>query len=830
MKQRSFRIFSIAVIAVSLVACSGDNEAAEKAKLYESYTMNDLRAFKETGDLSQAIDAINYYRDQDTATNEHLFLLAELYVAAGDGIAAETLVERLRVRGMSDEDTAVLLAQSVMLQNRFEDADLALSVAKIPVDQSFEAFLLRGDVARSTENYAKAEAFYELAIEVDPTDFRGHAAIALLAIQLADLNKAEKYATAAAERIQDDSIVSYVQGMIARYSGDLDAANSHFTRALELNDTNMLARIEIVGVHLLQDNFEAAQAQLDIIYTRSPNNAMANYYTALTLITEGKVDEAEDILLRTEDFTRAYPPATRVYGLANYELKDFPTAIALLKQAIRFYPNDDNTRLALADSLNQRGQFTQALEVLKLYTDNTVNIQGLTYAAVSALGQSDVSAARKYLEGALSLAEQEPELDLARIEDIKRRYASALYLDGDVDKATSLLTTISEANPDVSILSHKANMLMASGDFTAAEQTAKQILSVQPGHPAGASIVGAVRHRQERYEEAIASYTQALEANPSYQSALKNRALTYITIRDFEKALADIEIVIKSASNDAQLIAMHGRALLETGDAELASEQLQRAVTLMPNVAIVAADYAEALAETGYYSSALTQARRARTLAPNNNEFVAYLEEKSAAWEQAKSEVEASELVARQEEFAKIDAERAEERELREALKADSITSEDSEDENAKVLAELRALAEANRKADEEDRLAREAQLAEEARIQAEAGASEVTTSEEQLAAEAAKQAQLQAERERIHARNRMFGEWLASELALNDAEAQSYIQEVIDADDSEPGNTDIVRKALLDLERAGKGMTIQAIEKKLMEFDAVAQSHNRDE
>jgi hypothetical protein len=57
----------------------------------------------------------------------------------------------------------------------------------------------------------------------------------------------------------------------------------------------------------------------------------------------------------------------------------------------------------------------------------------------------------------------------------------------------------------------------------------------------------------------------------------------------------------------------------------------------------------------------------------------------------------------------------------------------------------------------------------------------------------------------RIQARrNRLLGEWAASEMKLSPAESDSYAKAVVQADFEEAGDEDVIRKVLGDLTSAG--------------------------
>ncbi len=794
------RVFAALLLPMMLVACSGDEEAEQQKALYESYSLVDLQAFVEAGEAQKALDALHYYRDEGTASDGHMLLLAKLYVGLGDGLAGEETIIKLLARGFEAEKTALTLAQSLVLQGKYDDADEAFQNKILPEEDVFDALILRGDIMHSTENYARAEGFYKAAIEADPESHLGYTAAALFYLQQGDYVQAESFADEALVRETEDPMVHYAQGMVSRYAGELDEARDFFLQSVEGQQSGLLSRLELTGIYLAQDNFEAAQKQLDLIYGEAPNNPMAMYYTSLLLVRSGKFDEAEDLLVRTGDFTRLYPMAAQVYGLATYELGKYSVAIPFLRRSINSFPNDVPTRLALADSMAKIGQTSGALEVLKPLADAGNNITALIHATSAAIGTGDMRTARRYIEKALELAEKDGAPGVETINALKKRAAFARFLDNDLEGATALLDAMyASGTRDTESLMSKANMLLTAGRLDQASAVLDELLLVDPESAAVANLQGAVLHRQQKYQQAIEAYSAAIDKVPAYQSALKNRAFTYIILEDYPSARADLDILSEYSSEDPQVAAMYGRALLETGDAEAAIPFLEKAIEALPGEAIVVADHAEAVAALGLYTRAINIAYEAKRVGARSTGLVAYLDEKIAEWQAAKAEIETEEQAIRDTRDEKALAQQAKDIQRREALRKESGNITDTSDDQS-ALDELKKLAEENRKlriAEEEK--AKAAILKENQDILADDQPSKVP------------------DPTRIR-RNQLFGIWLAGEIGLTGNAAVDYAQSVVLADDSEIGDTDLIRKALQDLEAAGKIVTSQSIEAVLAE------------
>ncbi len=806
--MRTLKLFSVFILTVALVACSDDDQS-EKRAILEAYTMEQLEAFVEAGEAEKAIEAITFYREEGTATDEHFLLLATIYLGSGDGIGAEETIYKLRNRDFPEEKTALPLAQALVMQGKHHEAEKALKGVALTGEDLFESFILRGDIMLALGDSARAESFYQAAIDTDPDNFLAYAAMALFQVQQGDFRQAQVFIDQAETLEADGFLLHYSKGMVARYSGQLEDAKTHFVNAVEANDVDTLSRLELVGLYLAADELELAQLQLDAVYAITPINPMANYYTALILVSESRFDEAEDLLLRTGDFTRQYPLAAQVYGLTTYELEKYSTAIPYLSRALSFFPNDVSTRLALADSLARRGESKRSLQVLQPLIAAEDNVTALVHATAAAAGVGDVGSARRYIERALKLAEQGGIDDPVLMNALMRKAAFARFLDDDLDGATALLDAMyAKDSEDVESLTNKANMFLASGDLEQAQTALNQLLSFDPESTVASNLKGAILHRQRRFDEAIEAYTEAISKVPEYQSALKNRAFAYIQKEDYDKAKADLQILIDLSVEEPQVQAMYARSLIETGDPEGALPFLARAVDGLPNSSIVRADRAEALAMLGYYSRALASAAEARDLAAYNQDFVTYIDQKVEEWNQAltdQSKLAEEERIRRAEEFEK---QRAAELEKQEAIKEQSRDVLDAEEDQSELMAELERIAEDNRRLREEERQ-QELEFKETLAPQ---------ISEEQAAQEA-------RALEIRTTRNQLFGLWLAAELGLEKEAAIAYADSVVKADESEPGDTDIIRKAITDLEAAGKTMTIQAIEQAIAEKMVEAQS-----
>ncbi len=71
--------------------------------------------------------------------------------------------------------------------------------------------------------------------------------------------------------------------------------------------------------------------------------------------------------------------------------------------------------------------------------------------------------------------------------------------------------------------------------------------------------------------------------------------------------------------------------------------------------------------------------------------------------------------------------------------------------------------------------------------------------------------------------RNKLLGQWLASQFGLTGDAVEDYAKEVVMADFDEPGFEDVVRKVMGDISERGSSVTEADVRAKISELEAVA-------
>lgn len=100
-------------------------------------------------------------------------------------------------------------------------------------------------------------------------------------------------------------------------------------------------------------------------------------------------------------------------------------------------------------------------------------------------------------------------------------------------------------------------------DLFAAEMSLKEALRMEPANPGNYALLtnlGTIQRRQGKLEEALLSYTTALNRDPQNTMILANRATLYIEMKESDKALNDYNLLLLRDSTNQD--ALYNRGMI----------------------------------------------------------------------------------------------------------------------------------------------------------------------------------------------------------------------------------------------------------------------------
>jgi len=576
---------------------------SDQAEFREAQRLFDARKFQ---------DAIDYLTSLNVAGKdgiEKYLWLSKVYLETGAGIAAEASLVRARSLGADYAVTAVPFSKSLLVQGKFRAAIEALQGVSIPLDFQEQAYIVSGDANFALKDHAGALRDYNLARAIDDSGFQAFLGLSRLALRDGDLQKAGRLIGEAEKRAAENTMVQYTLGLVARYSGRSADAERYFLESVRLFPENLMANIELATIRINQNRIDEAETFLDLVYAASPQQPMAVYLSGVILAIQEKYNEADILLRRARQITENFLPALYVRGLVSYHLGDNATAIDALERVLRVRPNNRAARLALAATYTNESRPVSALRILLPLIEDveTDDVAALSMAAAAAMKAGDVKRGTELYKRVTLL---QPEAGVQALANANAKLAYALFAEGNTEAAVTAISNVTGGLAlEIRQLGVLASMQLRNADVVGAIATIDIIVEVAPNRALGYNMRGAVAYRTGRFADAVASYSEALQRNPDYFAALRNRGLAYMRLGNYGRAEADLRRLLVLLPDDARVKAALAKALLTKGEAKEAARYFKEALRDIPGSLLLSADYAVALAESGSTSLAIERAR-----------------------------------------------------------------------------------------------------------------------------------------------------------------------------------------------------------------------------
>lgn len=295
----------------------------------------------------------------------------------------------------------------------------------------------------------------------------------------------------------------------------------------------------------------------------------------------GQLDDAQDAYqtAHSVDESSVLP----LVGLARvaFARKDSATVEDLMGKAEQIDPQDPELWLWKAQYAQANGQWQISEEAY--------------IKALEDIGQYDVMTFRKY------------ETISALIQVLRAQNKSSEAFVYEEILARSAPGTV-KSNMDA------AREAFARGDLTGASRYLEEILAQSPTHEQSALMLGMIRFRQGRTEEAEALLAPIadLGASPEVSKLL---AATKIEMQDPEAARELLEN-LEGSQSDPDILALVGIASLASGDLEAGEGFIEKSLELNPDNHNLRLRYATYLLQTGETTKALRLAQQAMDANP----------------------------------------------------------------------------------------------------------------------------------------------------------------------------------------------------------------------
>ncbi len=413
-----------------------------------------------------------------------------LLVACSGQTKEELLQEGNRLRDQGNFRGAVVLYKNALEKDaNFIEARIELA----------DAYLNAGSLERAEKEFQKV-------LHQKPSEADVLLKLATVFIQQRQPEKAllelDKYHSANAETAESAVIYGLAHGA----AGDLESAESFFTKALHLDDQSLQARLNLAKVCLQRKDYEKSRTFLRALLTIDSKNIPAYYLMANVENRAGQREEALKVYQKLLAVDAKQLEALYMSGIFQMDLGDLEATRLTVDKIVSTFPNQP-AALRLEGMLSYRqGNYDDA--VLSLQTALKTEQHPLSYFF---LGLSHYS--------------------LEQYELALSQFQKALDISAGFERARVLvaMTLLKQKRLDDAVIE------------------IRRVLTANPGNAYARNILGSAYLAKGQYDEGMEELEAATELDPSLADAHLKRGLFRLAKGDGEQGEADLIKAIDAA-------------------------------------------------------------------------------------------------------------------------------------------------------------------------------------------------------------------------------------------------------------------------------------------
>jgi Flp pilus assembly protein TadD len=507
----------------------------------------------QTETIVKAIEEYNAVHRLDPSDQEVTIWLARLYRLHNQPEKAEGVLRDL-LRDDPENDAAVeQLTQLLLDQNKAEEA---ISLLNGMIDRSPSATLYDhlGDAYTQTHDFAKAEAAYRKAMDLDPTELSHIRGLAQTLLSEEKYTEALTVYQKLSEMLPDDADTYLRIAQIYRELHQLDKAEENLVKARQYAPGSLEVMYNEAMIYESQGRFEDAirvlsdavtgvkaqskvlpsrrrslailYQQLGMLY-RDTQNFQAAIYTFQELGRLGDEEDRRSRLLVMDTYRQA---------------RDLPKALQAGKEGLAKYPDDSSIRSSLAMMLGEAQQPDEAVKLLQ------AGLKG-------------------------SAGNRETYLNYAQIYERSHRFTEA---EAAARKAEALAVQPAESELAWLIL---GAIFERQKQYDNAEEEFKKVIDVNPKNAMVLNYYGyMLADRGIRLEEARDLIQRALELEPFNGAFLDSLGWAYYKQNKLDQAELTLRKAVERESRDPTIREHLGDVLAKQGRMDLAVVEWEKSL------------------------------------------------------------------------------------------------------------------------------------------------------------------------------------------------------------------------------------------------------------
>jgi tetratricopeptide (TPR) repeat protein len=579
--------------------------------------------------------------------------------------AAESLLNELLRRDVSDENTYFLLGMTAIFANDLKKAERLLTKGISTNPKSVKLLLLKANILMDLRQFSETETLLKQIVKIQPTE-KNH--ILRLAEFYRQTNRfKEMTAQIDTMMAKNPSNVNTRIQASQFYQKKLDyhAAEVLLKKGLQIDKKSVALHLALAKLYLkqnrtdaikgvlnlcqnlitdkksvfalqtksllaqtrlMQGDFKGAKAAADDILSFDTNNADAHYIKGKLFLLDrnynAAVEEFKFVISQTPGFEAAHQNLAQAY----YQKKEVEKALIVLKKAIKYLPFSKNLRQALARTFTARKKFRSAETQLRYLTQywpmDPVNYIKLGDFFVAT--NQFIKAERTFLKL----------LDLDKENATGYLKLSQLYQkEGEPQKALATLKKAklknrSDANR---LLDAKIRILIDQKRFNDALSICSRRLSQDSNDVFALNIEGIIHTQQKDSAAARKNFENAIALSPHWPEPHANMARLFLTKGDVQNAVSNFESALQLKASKINVYIDLAKIYKAQKNYPKVIRVYEKALAVHPNMWVAANNLAYCLAEYSNKPKDLERALRLTHRAQLYTPFNPYVED-TLAW------------------------------------------------------------------------------------------------------------------------------------------------------------------------------------------------------
>ncbi len=563
------------IVGVALAGCGKTSyTAAEHLERAASY--------QQEGNLSAAIIEVKNALQQEPSNAEARRQLGLLHLEIFDGTTAQAELKRAADLGFDRAALRLPLMKAALLLGQSQQVlDESTPIDSFPADQIADVLALRGQALLITGDLAGARKELDAAFARD----RDHAETlyGLAWSELLSGRQSEARAHLSRLLALDPRFVRghELLGDIERDAGNLGAAESAYSAAIEAAHQPFSPRIKRAMTRIYQGDFKAASQDLDTLARQYKAHPALNVARGMIAFEERRYADAQRQFEQALVADANHMPSIYYLGASHFGQGNWRQAESYLARFTARYPDVKEAAHLLALSRAREGDAARAESTLR---------------AVLARDPNDVAALR--MISGIHMSQGRNQEALARLRQVvsldpdsartRAQLGVALLNQGSRQEGISELEAAIELDPENMASLEVALIVerLRAREYTAALEAIDRVEQRGDEDPLLHNLRGSALLGLRDTDGARAAFEKAIKLIPGYAPATRNLAAIAVRQGDMAGGMAILERGLKHNPQATDLLLYLANLQTRSGNVTAAHDTLRRALSSDPQALV----------------------------------------------------------------------------------------------------------------------------------------------------------------------------------------------------------------------------------------------------